>query len=332
MVLLLVNLGVMEAYSVVNMIRLWPLILIALGLQVMFGRDNPWIGNLLAVVLVMAAVVFIYFAPTLGLTTGPTALVTEHFNEPLDGASSGTINLSVDHGTLEVGSLHASSNLFEATATHNQRISFSSGGNDNKSVNFTIQQEDFFDIFDWFEQERNTIKIGLSDELPLVLNIDHGAGPATLNLSDLELIRLEADNGSGSLTVYLPSGDFPIELDSGSGSLDIEVAPHSVLDLRAGVGSGRIVLSIGADSEGKLDVDAGSGTITIQVPDGVGVQISGSTGSGGVYKPNDYVRVSGSDQIGPSESGTWQSPNFNSAEQVIYIEFNVGSGSIRIND
>ena len=96
--------------------------------------------------------------------------------------------------------------------------------------------------------------------------------------------------------------------------------------MRASVGSGRMMINLGHGVEGYLDLDSGSGNITITVPEGVGVWLSGSTGSGVVSVPRGWVQT----RLG-DDKGTWESPNFEFAETQVFIEFDVGSGNIRIN-
>ena len=53
-VLLLSNLNIIESVNFFFLLQLWPVLLIALGLQILFGRSYPWVGNLLAVLVVLA--------------------------------------------------------------------------------------------------------------------------------------------------------------------------------------------------------------------------------------------------------------------------------------
>ena len=148
-------------------------------------------------------------------------------------------------------------------------------------------------------------------------------------MADLEIEKLEANSGSGSLEVEMPAGDFSSVFGSGSGSISIETAPGSALDLRADVGSGRITIRIGEDSFGEVDLESGSGSITVTLPEGVAVQLRGETGSGSVNLPRDFVRTAGQDGV-TGDSGTWQSAGFAQAEEQLYINFSLGSGSLRV--
>jgi DUF4097 and DUF4098 domain-containing protein YvlB len=161
------------------------------------------------------------------------------------------------------------------------------------------------------------------------LEVDIGAGNAVMDLTALEITKLEADSGSGRLEVSLPGGDFPVSIGSGSGSISIKAAEGSELDLDADVGSGRITIEIAKNSYGRVDLDSGSGGITVIVPEGLAMQVSGDTGSGSVSVPRDFVRTSGDDGL-VGDSGTWESPEFSQADDGLFIRFDVGSGSLRV--
>ena len=184
----------------------------------------------------------------------------------------------------------------------------------------------------WIESQKVTVDVGINPAVPIELTIDTGSSSVVLDLTAFELEYLEADTGSGSINLEAPSGDYPIYLDAGSGSLTIQLAPNSDVDLEAGVGSGRISLTLAEGNSGSVELDSGSGSITVNVPEELGVEVSGSTGSGGVRLPSGYIRTEGEDVPGPSDSGTWVSPGFDSAKNKLYIEFSVGSGSFRLEE
>ena len=79
-ILLLANLGLVEPVNLIALFRMWPLLLIAAGAQILFGRSFPWVGTILSVGLAIGAIALILFAPQLNLTPS-TELITERFVE-----------------------------------------------------------------------------------------------------------------------------------------------------------------------------------------------------------------------------------------------------------
>ncbi|TAK13605.1 MAG: hypothetical protein EPO32_04750 [Anaerolineae bacterium] len=329
-ILLMINLGLMESARLIHLARLWPLLLVGAGINLLFQR-MPWVGNIVAILLVGGALAFLYFAPQLGLETpGGGDLITESFSEPLEAATAADIRLDIDRGTLNVSALEGGTDLFQAEVNHNQRVTFTAGGSQRKDILLRLDAVDFADLFDLLTDVQMTTTVGLSPSVPLNFDADLGAGNGTLDLSGLTLTAIDASAGSGSLTALLPGGEYPVELNAGSGSLTVTFAPDAVIDLSGNIGSGRISLTLGAGVSGSIELDAGSGNINITLPQGVGVQVIGETGSGNIRLPDGFVRVDGTEQPGPGDKGTWQTAGFDDAVLKLYLELSVGSGNVTL--
>lgn len=334
--LFLSNVGYIETVSFYHLWRLWPLLLIALGIHIMFGRRLTWVSNLISLALVALVIAFLIFAPSMGFSTPSGELISEQFSEPLGGATSASFDIDLDRGTLNIFPLADSKTLTQVDATYlegSDEFRFDVSGDTDKSIAIDLDHMDIDFMFGgWFESQNVTIDVGISPDVSVTLNIDTGSGSSILNLTGIDLEKVEADTGSGSIRLTAPSGGYPIELGAGSGTLTIDLAPNTTVDLEAGVGSGTIKLTLAEGTSGQIDLGSGSGTITVRIPDDVGVQVSGTTGSGGVHLPSDYIRTQGQDVPGPSDSGTWVSPGFNTATEKLYIKFGVGSGSFRLQE
>lgn len=300
-----------------------------MGINLLFGRSNRMLVSLFSGLLALSIVAFLFFSPQIVDIMPTPQLVTESFESPLDGAESADVVLDFDRGNLTVNKLEGGQNLFEAVVRHNEELEFRTSGKSRQTIRLSLNDIGTLQVGDWFSDQQITAEIGLAAGLPLDLNIDIGGGSADLFLADLQLENLEANSGSGSLEVELPSGDYPVNLGSGSGSIAVETSRNSTLDLKANVGSGKITIRIADGCFGELNLDSGSGSITIIVPEGLAVQVRGETGSGSVNLPRDFARVAGQDGV-TGDSGTWQSPGFAQADEQLYIDFGVGSGTLRV--
>lgn len=323
------NLEIITPINPAVLWRLWPVFLVIIGINLLFGRNNRILASVFSGALALAIVAFLLFSPQLVDVIPMPETTTDTFEAPLNGTQSAEIDLDFDRGNLTVSDLKSGGNLFEAVVTHNEKINFQNTGTTNQKVRLSLNSSGTLQMGDWFSDQQNVADIGLATGVPLAINIDIGSGNADLFLADLEIEKLEANSGSGSLEVEMPAGDFSSVFGSGSGSISIETAPGSALDLRADVGSGRITIRIGEDSFGEVDLESGSGSITVTLPEGVAVQLRGETGSGSVNLPRDFVRTAGQDGV-TGDSGTWQSAGFAQAEEQLYINFSLGSGSLRV--
>jgi hypothetical protein len=326
--LLLSNLGLIDRVNLFNLFRLWPLLLVAGGLQILFGRSNPWLSNAISISVVIAAIAIIAYVPSQGLLPTPgDELVTETYHVPLAGIESADVNIDTDYGDLEVQALHGGVNAFQARVIHMGRVDFKDSGYTYKNISLKLHQSDFFSLQSWFDPKGVSTQVEISPYIPVSLDINHGSGQAMLDVFDLSLNNLQVESGSSPLTIWLPEGTYSGNLEVGSGSLTIEMEPFADLDLSAVVGSGRIVLNLAKGVSGTVDLEGGSGGISINVPEGVGIRITGSTGSGSVSVPRGYINLRPYDEV-----GIWESPDFNMLDSQVFITFDLGSGNLRIND
>jgi len=323
------NLGMIEPIDPRILWRLWPVFLVIIGINLLFGRTNRILASLISAGLALSVIAFLIFAPTV-LDSLPTPeMVTESFEAPLDGAESAEIQLDFDRGNITLSELSSGTNLFEAVVRHNEKATFRSSGASRQTVRLTLNDVGAIQFGNWFADQQVSAEVGLAAGIPLDLNIDIGGGNAELDLTSLEIVDLNANSGSGSLEVFLPGGGYPVSLGSGSGSISVETALGSELELKADVGSGRITIRIADGCFGEVDLDSGSGGITVIVPEGMAVRVRGETGSGGVNLPSSFNRIAGDEGV-VGDSGTWETPGFAQAEEQLFINFSVGSGSLRV--
>jgi hypothetical protein len=326
---LMANLGLIEAVDFRQIWRLWPVFLVIAGINMLFGRNTRWLASMLSGLLALLVVAFLFFAPTIMDTYQSAELTSETFSEPLDGAESANVSLDFDYGTIFVNALEDNTLLFAAEVTHDQEATYHSSGSDQRNIRLDLNQLGLSAFGSFLDQANTEARVGLAAGVPTELKVDIGGGSAEMDLSDLDLERLTAGSGSGNLEAILPPGNYPVKLSSGSGSITVQTGSGSELNLNVDVGSGRIVVELGDGSSGEVELDSGSGSITVILPEGMAVRISGDTGSGSVSVPSDFVRLSGGDDL-VGAGGTWQTEGFNQADEQLFIEFDVGSGSIRV--
>jgi len=328
--LFLSNIGMIDPLDFSILWRLWPVFLVVVGVNMLFGRRPRWLAALLTAALGLAVVGFVYFSPVI-LDQLPTPEMTsETFSEPLNGAVSAEVTLDFDRGNLNVDVLAAGNGLFEANVTHNEESTFQTSGSSSRTIRLELDEIGVPQLSDLFNQDSQVhADVGLAADVPISLKINIGAGNGELNLQGLTIEKLEADSGSGRFDISLPPGGYPVKLGSGSGGITVATAEGSVLDMKAEVGSGKISLTLAEDISGEISLGSGSGDINVVIPEGVAVQFDGSTGSGSVRMPEEIELVSGGGEFSGAK-GVWQTPGFDGAEQQIYITFDIGSGSLRV--
>ena len=219
-VFLLNNLGVLS-WSVWEVIfRLWPVLLVAAGLDLLLGRRSIW-GSLLALVLTVAIVAGVLWLFGSGIIRGREA-AAEEVAQALGGATQARVIIAPAVGSLRVESLAESDNLIAGV------IHPVSGENVNRdftvedeTATFTLQSAGSFGPFTPFFGSwggEPGWDLGLNGEVPLELEVSMGVGESDLDLEELQVSDLTVSMGVGQTTVVLPAvGRFQAKIDGAIG-------------------------------------------------------------------------------------------------------------------
>lgn len=307
LVWLLVNLGVIAPFNVSTLLKLWPLLLIVLGLDILFAHRFAWLGSLLGLLTVAGVVGFLILAPRTG-SINNSAVTTEQFTEPVGDAMSVDYNFETASEPVEIYSIGGATNLIDANLSHYGTIGFVVSGSTNKSIHL-FENTDTSSWLNWnWALNDSKWNIGLNSEVPASIVLDGGSGAINADLSELKLESLTADLGSGASNFTLPqtTSSLMVNIDSGSGAVNLSLPDKTNLTLRIQSGSGAVNVSLPADAALQMEVR--------------------DTGSGSLHLPSSLRQVSGD-----NETGTWETDGFADAPVKILIQIlNQGSGSISI--
>lgn len=308
---LLSNLGLLPSTSLAWLLNLWPLILIVIGIDLLFGRRSPIVGGLLGVLVIGAVIFALAFAPAMGLKLPNSPEVkVERFTAPVETATSATIRIDSSFEPVEVNS-NNSDLLFDGEIGHTGMIDFQTSGSTDKTVSLSQRDNPGSWVVGLTDMSRLRWKIGLSNKVPLRLEMNSGSGSIHMNLDGLQLSGLSLDSGSGSVEMSLPASSkaYEAEVNSGSGSIQAKIAANADVTLR---------------------VDSGSGSVNISLPSGAAVRVEVKNhGSGSINLPGGMTKVSSG---GDEKEGVWESQGYSSAAHKILIVLeNLGSGSLNIH-
>ena len=236
-VFLLNNMGILDWNVWEVIFRLWPVLLIAAGLDFLLGRRSVW-GSLLALVLTLAILAGALWLFGEGLGIGQ-ALTTEEIVQDIDGATHAKITLEPGIGTLHVHALLGSTNLVEGTIhLDNKGKVIRDFAVEDGVASFVLESsgDTVGPIVGGPEIER-VWDLGLNVTVPLDLEIGLGVGKSNLDLTGLTLSDLAVDTAIGQTTVTLPSaGDFQAKIEGAIGQTTI-IIPTG-LDARIRVDTG----------------------------------------------------------------------------------------------
>ena len=333
--IMLIGLGLLWLMSSVGLLpgtdpsilfQLWPLILIAVGLDLLWGRRSPETGGIIALATLLLLLVFMWVGPALGLGGGQ--VVTERFTEPVDGASSAQVELNLSSAVTRVFALEDDDQLVDAEMRHAGRIDFSASGTDHRSIRLAYSSLGPGATFLGLGADLRW-DIGLAPEVPIDLRVDGRSGATTLDLELLALRSLVLDAGSGATALALPATDarYLVDVSGGSGAIRVSAADQSALDLSARPGSGGMSLAFGQDADADVTLRSRSGAVSIEVPRGIEVRLEvQDRGSGRLNVPRELEQLRGDDR-----TGVWQSDGYEGATSSVRITVESrGSGSITL--
>jgi hypothetical protein len=239
-ILLLNVLGILEWGVWWTIIQLWPVFLIALGLEILIGRRSIW-GSLLVVVLTLTIAAGALWLSQTGAAGGRAAL-GEQVSHPLDGATEATVVVEPGVGVLRVEALPEAANLVEGN------IQLADGENLDQDLDRTADRATLelrttrhgWNPFRGSSGLQRVWELGLSPAPLLRLNTNLGLGEARLDLTGLALSDLQTDMGVGYTRVTLPAqGNFQVSIDGAVGMTTV-VMP-SGLEARIHADSGLAV-------------------------------------------------------------------------------------------
>jgi len=278
-IFLLYNMNLITGNPWPMIFNLWPVLLIVIGLDILLGRRSAAgsiVSAVLALLVVAGAIWLLVARPNLPFLVGGEL---KHENLAYDLKDIRTAHAEIDFSTGEsrLYALSDSSKLIEGRISHygdlNWRVD-ESGERADIRVG-TVASINVFGV------SGETWDIGLNPRVTYNLEVNLGAGRATIDLSDLELSGGSIDVGVGSAEVRLPdSGRFRLRINGGVGGLTI-IAPREIAlraEVNTGIGSfnnSSRLRSVGerayetedfgsAENSITLDVDVGVGSVTIR--------------------------------------------------------------------
>lgn len=291
--LLLRNLGFISWESWQALGRFWPVLLIAWGIEMLFGRRS-WFGSLISaglIILLLVGVVVLVVVggnlPAISNLTTSAVMHIRHIEYPLADEVT-QANVQIDWSGLpgRLTSLDTAEDLIAGDIAYQGELVFDVRPH-GEYVEITL---DHYASGAWVQfprwgREDYRWDVWLTPHLPLALSMDTGSGAYDLDLAGLQVVELFLDTGSGPVTLTLPS----------QGGLD-----------------GRI--------------EGGSGPVRIVLPWGREVRVVREAGSGSFHVGPRLRLVEGQ----ADDDGIWETDGFDGAEDGILLRIEQGSGDVWI--
>lgn len=225
LILLLSNLGVVSI-NLSSLWKLWPLIIIVIGLSVLSIKG--WLGKVIysLAALVIALVTWFVLTGTVAEDNSDNKSQDIAISSSVDAVKK--LDLSIDSGasSLVLGS-HNGSELvkgsLETKITKLNQQSQTDG--DTQKIKLSFDRN----WMDWRFDKPDKLSLELTKKLPTKLTINTGASSIDADLSEVNLESAKVDAGASSVKLKLgnKAKTSSVDIDTGASSIDIDV-PSSV--------------------------------------------------------------------------------------------------------
>lgn len=233
LVFLAINFGYLNHFVWMRLLSLWPVLVIAIGLELVFKKTKLQFMALLSPLLI--ALVFVYASSVDWRGNGWRFLIrwddrdygqqVYHYRLGQDNdIESLEVDIDFGLGCLWVGSSH--DELFVGDFDYGYRkprCRFVKRGDKGKVIIKTRDHKSF-SIFGK-KRYRNDAEIFIADYLPLEMKFDIAAARMDLDLSRLIVKNLSLDTGAGDIELKLGcrSNEIFLKIDSGASRINIIV-------------------------------------------------------------------------------------------------------------
>ncbi len=252
-VFLLNNLGVLDWSVWELLLRLWPILLIATGLDLILGWRSVW-GSLVAVLLTAAVLVVALWLSQSGIP-GEAAGRTEEIVQPLEDVKSADIVINPAIGSIRLEALDDSVNLVEGTVSLGRGEELArdfSVEDDAGSLTLRTEATSFGPFAVGWIGHR-VWDLQLAPGIPLRLTTNLGMGRTDLDLTGMSLDSVNVDQGIGQALVTLPrEGAFEVRIEGAIGQT-VVVIPEG-LEARVRLDTGLAARQLPDDFDCQEDV------------------------------------------------------------------------------
>jgi len=261
------------AIDFIAILRMWPLLLIAVGIDLLIGRRS------ILGAIASAAIIVAMFAGAFWLfgVTDAASLETENFIVELDAYDQMTLSLDPAVGRLDVDSLEEGrANALEATLSTVMGEAIDTRVRESGGVQVVdIRADGMWTGWDTPRTQAHPgWEIDLNPDLRYEMDIEMGVGQLDLDLTEFELEELMIDMGIGQTILRLPAGNYRTVVDGAIGELLVYIPRDASVRITADTGiTGRSIPADfvrRGDTYESPDFDEGEDTLSLFLGQAIG--------------------------------------------------------------
>lgn len=298
-----------------DVLRLWPLLLIFLGLNVLaLQAPRPYSFLFSGFVALAAVLLFGYVllnglggTPFRGrLRSGEWQTKPIHFSAA--GVETAVYDIVIGPPGADLYALEDSTDLLAGTITYQDDYLFDTRvTGDKATVRLTPQNasEEWVFLPDYWRDygDVNRWQLGLNQNVPADLTLEAVAGRSRLDLRRVPLESLAVTVSAGDVALLMPGGDYDAAISTNAAVTEITLPQN-----------GRQTIN--------LEVNASS--VTLRLPSDVALHVEVDRALGS-FNANDarLRRVDGQENV-------WETAGYNNAANQVELKINISVGSVTI--
>ena len=258
-VLLAGNLGYLNQNAWQLLVRLWPIFLVGIGLDLAFGKGHStWaaLGRVFAGFLLVAVIMWLAVAAPAGGVYQPIQI-----NQSLDGATASSLHFSLAAGEFDLSGKAGSGTLVSGTASlpaNDASTPRYTPPKDGKSE-YTLESAGV--VYRPLNSQDVVWDLMVNSKIPLDLTTNLGAGDMMLDLSGTRVQSLQSNLGVGKTEIILPANvSLEGKIDTAIGEITLRIPSCAAVTLQIDRGLTESQLPAGyIDQNGKVTYTAPAG-------------------------------------------------------------------------
>lgn len=288
-----------------DLLRLWPLYLIFLGLNLLVLQAPRPLGTIFSALIALAAVGVAAFVLLLGLPGSIGGAIdlgawqTEAISFPAGDVTSAVVDVAIGPPGADVYALEDSNDLIAGTVTYRDALRFDRDSEDGRATIRLARDDDGPLVWlpgPWRDggddgDGAGRWDLGLSPDVPLSLSLRAAAGSSELDLRRLTLDDLSVEVAAGEVALSLPDGDYDAEIATSAGATAITLPREGEQQIEINVAAGSVELRLPAGMEARVEVDQAVGNFDNERADLQRVETSNVWQTPGYEESADRVTI-----------------------------------------
>ena len=278
-----------------DVLGLWPLLLIFLGLNVLALQAPRPLGTLLSGLVALVTVGVFGYILLFGLDNTPLrrlgrigsgAWQTEPISLAVDGVQTADVDIQIGPPGANLYALEDSRNLIEGQVTYTDELLFeTSQSGDRATVRVEPRNTERWFFFPGRWRNLGEVaqwQLGLNPSVETALSLSATAGSSRLDLRGLALSDLAVNASAGDVKLFLPEGNYDAELAMNATSAEITLPESGRHTIELNVNAGAVTLYLPTSMAARVEVDRALGTF--DAADARFRQVSGDEAGEGVWE------------------------------------------------